>query len=286
MTPELDTRGLELRDQLREEQILEQRLRVPADLPCLEGHFPGLPVLPGLAQLRWAVEAAAFLRGAPFVPTRIEALKFRELLRPGEEFVARAELSSDGLVVRFSVEREGRVVATCRLRRGPEAESLGSVAPCEQETDAIAAAELLPHSGPMVFLDRLLAADEKRTVCGVRIDDLPLFRSADGSLPAWAGVEAMAQTIAAHGGLEARRRGEAAKVGFLLGCRRLEIRADRLQPGVGYAAAATQVWGGERGLVSFDCELFERQGGRRLLAGRINAYLPEDLDALLEGRLG
>jgi predicted hotdog family 3-hydroxylacyl-ACP dehydratase len=279
------TPTLEVLDEHRDERSLEQRLRVPEDLPCLEGHFPGLPVLPGLAQLGWAAEAGSLLTGAPFRPTRIEALKFRELVRPGEEFTARAELASGGLALRLNVEREGRVAATCRFRLDPDGEPLGSAAPFEPLDESVDAAELVPHAGPMVFLERLLAGEGKRTVCRVRIDDLPLFRDPGGSLPAWAGLEAMAQTIAAHGGLEARRQGAAPKVGFLLGCRRLQIRAECLSPGVGYGVAAVQVWGGEKGLVSFDCELFELQGSRRLLAGRINAYLPEDLDAVLEGRL-
>jgi predicted hotdog family 3-hydroxylacyl-ACP dehydratase len=138
----------------------------------------------------------------------------------------------------------------------------------------------------MVFVDRLLEGDEKHTICSVRIETLSLFRDADGALPAWAGLEPMAQSIAAHGGLEARRRGHEPKIGFLLGCRRLEVQVDRLKPGVGYAASATQVWGADQGLVSFDCELFERNGGARMLAGRINAYLPSDLSAVLEGQLG
>jgi hypothetical protein len=46
------------------------------------------------------------------------------------------------------------------------------------------------------------------------------------------------------------------------------------------------VWGGDEGLVSFDCELFEREGGARLLAGRINAYLPASLSDLEGAKLG
>lgn len=292
-----DAVTLEILDERREgDQRLEQRLRVPAELPCLEGHFPGVPVLPGVAQLGWVVEAAGRLRGRPVTPSGIEALKFRELLRPGDTFTARVEIAggsgggsgpgaSGG--IRFSVEREGRVAASGRLRfAGAADRPLGNAEVPEPAAQPIPAADLIPHAGPMVFLDELIATDEKRSVCSVRIDDLPLFRDANGALPAWAGVEPMAQCIAAHGGLEALRNGEAPKVGFLLGCRRLEIQADRLSPGIAYAAAASQVWGRDQGLVSFDCEIFERKSGRRLLAGRINAYLPADLDDVLEGQLG
>ena len=38
-------------------------------------------------------------------------------------------------------------------------------------------------------------------------------------MPAWVGIEYMAQTIAAHAGYEARLRGEPPAIGFLLGTR-------------------------------------------------------------------
>jgi predicted hotdog family 3-hydroxylacyl-ACP dehydratase len=137
----------------------------------------------------------------------------------------------------------------------------------------------------MLFLDRLLATNEERTVCRVRIHDRPFFRDDDGYLPGWAGLEPMAQCVAAHGGVHSPAgAGSRPPIGFLLGCRRLEVRAERLSPDVAYAAAAVRLWGGATGLVSFDCELFEIETGERLLAGRINAYLPEDPSAVVEGR--
>lgn len=285
--------GLERRGECHEGPVLEQTLFVPPDLPCLEGHFPGLPILPGLAQLAWAVGATQQLRGEELRVTAVEALKFREVLRPGQSFVARVEAPPDRDRALFEIRRDERVAASGRLRLAAEVPPLepGSVNPL---LAAVAAdgdpgrdvREFLPQEGPMVFLDRVLRADEERTVCSLRVDSLPLFRSANGALPAWAGIESLAQCIAAHGGLEARRRGEAPRIGFLLGTRRLRVGAAWLQPGVDYVVMAEQVWGGEEGLVSFECSLVERKGGRRLLAGRINAYLPSDLGELIEGTFG
>lgn len=309
------TRELEVLEETVGTDWLEQRLRVPPGLDCLEGHFPGLPLLPGVAQLAWAVHAARRLAPDPDVPAsvwRIEALKFRELLRPGDVFTARAERrpepeagsapgpdpagGGDRARLSFELQREGRPAASGRLRLGPEpvGDSLGRVEVVEPASaNELPVRELIPHAGPMVFVDELIAGSRERTLCGLRVERLSLFRDPDGSLPGWAGIEPMAQCIAAHGGLEARRRGGEPRVGFLLGCRRLELRATRLAPGVDYAVSARQVWGGEEGLVSFDCELFERRGGGRLLAGRLNAYLPAEndldgdgLDKALEGAPG
>jgi predicted hotdog family 3-hydroxylacyl-ACP dehydratase len=266
--------------------VLEQTLRIPADLPCLEGHFAQLAVLPGLAQLSWAVRATARMRGHDLHVTGIEALKFRELLRPGESFVARLEAPDDRDRTSFEIRRGDAVAASGRLRLAPEPVPVGGLVNAPPTSVDRDAREFLPQSGPMVFVDRVLAAEADRTWCSLQVDKLQLFVGADAALPAWAGIEPMAQCIAAHGGLEARRRGQAPRVGFLLGCRRLQIGTDRLEPGVPYAVVAEQVWGGEEGLVSFDCDLFEREGGRRLLAGRLNAYLPANLGELTEGRIG
>jgi predicted hotdog family 3-hydroxylacyl-ACP dehydratase len=280
--------ALEVIGECREDDRFEQQLRVPTDLACLEGHFPGLPVLPGLAQLEWAVRAAGLLTGAPVRVHGIEALKFRELIRPGESFTAQLKLSAEGQRADLEVLRDGRVAASARLRLGDLQDGEPAVAAAfreDGEPDGEDARPLVPHAEPMVFLDRLLTSDEKQTRCSVRVEAIPMFRDPRGGLPGWVGLEPMAQCIAAHGGLEARRRGHAPRIGFLLGCRRLRVDTDRLRPGVGYAVSATQVWGADEGLVSFDCELFERAGGLRLLAGRINAYLPADASAIVEGRL-
>jgi predicted hotdog family 3-hydroxylacyl-ACP dehydratase/3-hydroxymyristoyl/3-hydroxydecanoyl-(acyl carrier protein) dehydratase len=270
--------GLQVLDERRTGSRIEQRLRVPSGLPCLEGHFPGIPLLPGIVWLGWAIEAGSRLSGRPLAPTRIESLKFREPVRPGAELDARVELA-DATTLSFEARRDERAVASCRFRiagRPEQGAGLGVFAPFAQDPTPRDARTLIPHAGPMVFVEELLAADDTRAICRVRLADLPLFRSADGGLPAWAGLEPMAQAIAALGGLRARERGEKPRVGFLLGCRRLEIRIDHLDPEREYAAVAARLWGGEHGLVSFECGLFELASRQRLLAGRLNAYLPKD----------
>ena len=280
------TSELELLSEVASEDVLEQRLHVGPDVACLEGHFPGFPVLPGIAQLHRVMRLGERLLGQPVVPTRIDALKFREVIQPGEEFVARVELAREKSLLRFRIDREGRTAGSGRLVLSPAEEPLGVVAADTTAASSLEGGELVPQSGAMLALGDVLATDEKRTVCAVRAEGLPFFRAEDGSLPGWAGLEPMAQCIAAHGGLYAPPLPDGGtRVGFLLGCRRLQVRAARLDASTAYAVAADRIWGATTGLVSFDCELFEVSSGRRLLAGRINAYLPEDLSAVMEGRL-
>lgn len=60
----------------------EWLLQVNPDLPCLAGHFPGMPVVPGVAQLAWAVHFAAEQWGLATVISQTELLKFQRLAQP------------------------------------------------------------------------------------------------------------------------------------------------------------------------------------------------------------
>jgi len=153
-------------------------------------------------------------------------------------------------------------------------------------------AELLPHRGPAVLLDRVLAHDERETVCLVRVDASALFAREDGSVPAWIGLEYMAQTIAAHGGLLDRRLARPPRPGLFLGSRRLTFAADRFERGamlraharpVRGAAASGSLAGGSR-MMAFECALHAGDADSErpdvLVSGILNVYLVDDLEAL------
>ena len=59
------------------------RVRVPYDLAIFDGHFPTIPILPGVVQVDWAVDLARthLQVGGRF--RGITATKFRRLVQPG-----------------------------------------------------------------------------------------------------------------------------------------------------------------------------------------------------------
>lgn len=61
----------------------ELRLEIPADLEYFVGHFDGAPVVPGVVQVKWAIEAARRHLGASGTLVAMEALKFQQVLLPG-----------------------------------------------------------------------------------------------------------------------------------------------------------------------------------------------------------
>ena len=94
-------------------------LRVRDDAAGLAGHFPGLPVVPAVVQIQWAMDAAERLAGRAPTLHRLEALKFKAMIRPGQLVEVAVQLSPVGDAVQFRIASGGRVFSTgrCVLRQ-------------------------------------------------------------------------------------------------------------------------------------------------------------------------
>ena len=82
---------------------------IPADHPCLPGHFPGRPLVPGVVLLERVVEAIEAAHG-PLEGLRLPQVKFLQPLLPGQQ--ARVELDGQAPRWRFRVLREDTVLAS------------------------------------------------------------------------------------------------------------------------------------------------------------------------------
>ena len=67
----------------RTETQVTLQLRVPEDLLYFEGHFPETPILPGVAQVNWALELGRRYLPLPPDCTGMQALKFQRVIVPG-----------------------------------------------------------------------------------------------------------------------------------------------------------------------------------------------------------
>jgi 3-hydroxymyristoyl/3-hydroxydecanoyl-(acyl carrier protein) dehydratase len=63
---------------------VDLELRIPANLAYFVGHFTGTPILPGVVQIHWAVHYARECFEIRHGFQRMEAIKFRELILPGQ----------------------------------------------------------------------------------------------------------------------------------------------------------------------------------------------------------
>jgi 3-oxoacyl-[acyl-carrier-protein] synthase I len=137
--------------------------------------------------------------------------------------------------------------------------------------------ELVPHRPPMLLLDRVLSYDGECVICETVLEPGSPFVD-DGEVPALVGIEYMAQAIAAGAGLSARDKGEtAARMGFLLGCRKLTIAVDSFQVGDRLTVEARRTWG-ENELGSFSCKV--QRGDQVVVEGALTVYqgpLPEEM---------
>ncbi len=131
-------------------------------------------------------------------------------------------------------------------------------------------AELLPHEGKMVLLDKVIDFDEKSMLVELKVRNDGLFGN-DGSVPAWIGIEYMAQTVAAHRGMIDRIAGRPVKLGFLLGTRRFISNVDAFKMGAVLKVKVEKLIQ-DQGLAVFNCQITGE--GVSVLA-KLNVFQPE-----------
>jgi hypothetical protein len=95
---------------------LERQLEVPPDLAYLDGHYDAQPIVAAVVELRWALEAAFDLFGRTPRVREFEALKFPEVLLPGQRFALRVERTESGDRLDFRLAEGLRVFASGRCR--------------------------------------------------------------------------------------------------------------------------------------------------------------------------
>ncbi|MFL6671928.1 MAG: 3-hydroxylacyl-ACP dehydratase [Massilia sp.] len=140
---------------------------------------------------------------------------------------------------------------------------------------------LVPHSGTMSLLGRLLAVDAETLVAEVAIGPETLFCEG-GQVGAWVGVEYMAQAVAAHAGHAALARGEPVKVGFLLGTRRYEASVPGFALGTVLQVHVQRALQGENGLGAFECRIVDAASAAELASATITVFQPANVDEFLQ----
>ncbi|HZF31873.1 MAG TPA: 3-hydroxylacyl-ACP dehydratase [Gammaproteobacteria bacterium] len=141
--------------------------------------------------------------------------------------------------------------------------------------------ELLPHGPGAILIERLVAYDPKKSVATVEVRRDSKFFARTG-IPAWVGIEYMAQTIAAHVGFEARLRGAVPAIGFLLGTRSYECTAAEFPLGARLSISVEALFK-ETGFGAFACSI---EDDAPLATAIVNTYQPRDDEiALIRARM-
>lgn len=139
--------------------------------------------------------------------------------------------------------------------------------------------ELIPHRGAMCLIQRLIESDEKRIAVALTVPVSGMFACAAG-MPAWVGLEYMAQAIAAWAGLRAQAQGQPPPLGFLLGTRRYVCTLEYFPPGAELRVEAECEILGENGLGAFACCILLH--GQTVAEALVSVFQPADAQAYLE----
>lgn len=94
-------------------------LVVPRDLAYLDGHYNAFPLVPGVVQIHWVMLAIGRIvaggSARPAGSRRMEAIKFKNVMRPAQRFTMRLWPDAAGLRWNFVLGHDGRVFSSGRI---------------------------------------------------------------------------------------------------------------------------------------------------------------------------
>lgn len=139
--------------------------------------------------------------------------------------------------------------------------------------------DVVPHRGSLLLLDELLRWDDDGIEAALVVPAEGMFVE-PGGMPAWVGIEYMAQAIAAWAGCRARRDGHPPRLGFLLGSRRYSSTHAQFPCGTRLVVHARRELMGDNGLGLFACRI--DVGGETWVEANVSVFEPLDAQAYLE----
>lgn len=92
--------------------------QVPADHPCLPGHFPGRPVVPSVVLLDFVLEAVGQAHPGRR-PAGLPMVKFLRPVRPGQDVAIHLQAAGDRIGVSCTVDAQEVLRGTVLLAPAP-----------------------------------------------------------------------------------------------------------------------------------------------------------------------
>lgn len=145
--------------------------------------------------------------------------------------------------------------------------------------------DVIAHRGDMLLLDHLCAVDGESCSAEYTPRWNAWYADAAGNMPAWIGIELMAQTIAAYVGMSKRNADLPPKQGVLLGTRSYKPLQASFAAGCCLRIEARMLFRDVSGLGAFECSIAAADEPQMLLASAtLKVYEPEDFDAFMKER--
>ncbi|MES2205791.1 MAG: beta-hydroxyacyl-ACP dehydratase [Pseudomonadota bacterium] len=142
--------------------------------------------------------------------------------------------------------------------------------------------DVLPHRGAMLLVDSIESYDETTITLSAKPKQNAWYSNQADEMPAWIGIELMAQAVAAWVGLTSKVHGLPVKRGVLLGTRSYVPAQAAFAVGVPLIIKAAPIYQDESGMGSFHCQIF--QYDKCLVNAAINVFEPENFEIFLQQR--
>jgi len=142
--------------------------------------------------------------------------------------------------------------------------------------------EIVPHAAGMSLLNELKAYNDESIVVAVAVTERTEFCVPGKGVPAWVGIEYMAQAVGAFSGIEDVQRGARPRIGLLLGTRRYRAEWDYFPVGSRLVITAHLQLRGEEDLVGFDCTI--ECDGKCVARGDVKAIRPHNVLELIKAQ--
>lgn len=140
-------------------------------------------------------------------------------------------------------------------------------------------AETLPHGPGMLLLDRLLGYEAEALACELTIRPDSRFGDARG-VPAWVGLEYMAQALGVFTGIARLQTGRPVQVELLLGTRSYDCTRPYFAVGSRLQVWVKLLFWDPDGVCAFRCEV--RDGEAVIATAEVKGYEPEDIGPFLQ----
>ena len=138
--------------------------------------------------------------------------------------------------------------------------------------------ELIPHRPPMILIDDIVSVSDVGLTARVYIGEEKPFYEPRLGVPAWIGIEYMAQSISAFAGFQRKSQGQPIQLGFLLGTRKYQAHTSAFRLGSTLWVSIEEEFRADE-MGTFDCMI--KSSGHCLAEARLNVFVPENIDAFL-----
>ncbi|MBB5420840.1 putative hotdog family 3-hydroxylacyl-ACP dehydratase [Paraburkholderia sp. JPY171] len=140
---------------------------------------------------------------------------------------------------------------------------------------------IIPHRGSMLLLDAVDTFDDTTLSAFANVDPRAWYADTAGAMPAWVGIEVMAQAIAAHISLLAMRGGGEARPGVLLGSRSYQALQPAFRSGARLRVHVSELLRSDAGHGAYECTIDD--GDARCAEAVVKVYQPPDFQSFIEG---